>query len=219
MSAGEYSDAVQDYLRVIYKLEKRDGRATTSAIAKALGVTAASATGMVTKLAERDLVVHEPYRGVKLTPAAARAALEMVRHHRLLESYLAESLEVPLPDVHEEADRLEHGLSENLEAHIDASLGHPTHDPHGDPIPDSDLNVASDQFRALLTLGVGETATIERVPDGDASLLDYLCDLGITPGTRVEVRSVTPGGEPVTLMVDGVERAISRELAADIRVS
>ena len=219
MSAAEHSDAVQDYLRVIYKLEKREGRATTSEIAKALGVTAASATGMITKLAERELVVHEPYRGVKLTAAGERAALEVVRHHRLLERYLAESLEVPLADVHDEADRLEHGLSENLEAHIDASLGHPTRDPHGDPIPDPDLNVAPDEFRALLSLREGETATIERVPDSDASLLDHLCDLGITPGTRVEVRTITPAGEPLTLIVDGVERAISRELAAQIGVS
>lgn len=219
MSAAEHSDAVQDYLRVIYKLEKREGRATTSAIARTLRVTAASATGMITKLAERELVEHQLYHGVRLTKAGERAALEVVRHHRLLERYLAESLEVPLADVHDEADRLEHALSESLEAHIDASLGHPTHDPHGDPIPDSDLNVATDEFRALSSLGEGESATIERVPDNDASLLSHLCELGLTPGTRIEVRGATPAGEPLTLLVEGVERAISRELAADIGIS
>ena len=219
MSAAEHSEAVQNYLRVIHKLQAQDGRASTTAIARALRVTAASATGMITKLAERDHVEHKPYRGVTLTTTGERAALEMVRHHRLLERYLAETLEVPLSDVHNEADRLEHALSENLEAHIAASLGHPTHDPHGDPIPDADLNLAPDEFRPLSLLSAGERAIVRRVPDADASVLEQLCDLGIVPGQVVELRASSPGQRLVTLCVDGQEHDVSAELAQQIGVS
>lgn len=217
MSAGEHSDAVQDYLRAIYKLASEDGRATTTAIAKTLGVTAASATGMVTKLADRGLVEHRPYRGVTLTVVGERAALEMVRHHRLLERYLAESLEVPLADVHAEADRLEHALSEQLEAHIDASLGHPTHDPHGAPIPDVDLNVAHEDLRPLSMLGVGERATVRRIPGDDAGVLEQLRELGLVPGQLVELRA-DPTGADVHVFVDGEERTIPADLAGRIGV-
>ena len=210
---------MQNYLRVIHKLQAQDGRASTTAIARALDVTAASATGMVTKLAERGLVEHLPYRGVTLTATGERAALEVVRHHRLLESYLAETLEVPLSDVHGEADRLEHALSESLEAHIDASLGHPTHDPHGDPIPDADLNLADDGLRPLSMLAAGERATIRRVPDGEEGVLAELCDLGIVPGETVELRASAAGDGPVTLAVAGREQLVPVELARQIGVS
>ncbi len=219
MSAAEYSEAVQNYLRVIHKLQAQDGRASTTAIARALRVTAASATGMVTKLAERGLVEHKPYRGVTLTSAGERAALEVVRHHRLLESYLAKTLEVPLVDVHGEADRLEHALSETLEAHIDASLGHPTHDPHGDPIPDADLKLAHEDLRALSSLSPGDQATVLRVPDGDATVLEELCALGLVPGQLVELCSGSVGGGPVTFSVEGEERDVAAELARQIGVS
>ena len=219
MSAAEHSEAVQNYLRVIHRLQARDGRASTTAIATSLRVTAASATGMVTKLAERGLVEHQPYRGVTLTATGERAALEVVRHHRLLERYLAETLEVPLSDVHGEADRLEHALSENLEAHIDASLGHPTHDPHGDPIPDADLNLVHDELRPLSLLSAGERATIRRVPDGDPDVLEKLCQLGIVPGEMVELRASASARSQVTLLVGGQERKVSAELAQQIGVS
>ncbi|MGI9657458.1 MAG: metal-dependent transcriptional regulator [Gaiellaceae bacterium] len=219
MSAAEHSEAVQNYLRVIHKLQAQDGRASTTAIARALRVTAASATGMITKLAERDLVEHKPYRGVTLTETGERAALEVVRHHRLLERYLAETLEVPLSDVHSEADRLEHALSENLEAHIAASLGHPTHDPHGDPIPDADLNLAADEFRPLSLLSDGERATVRRVPDGDANVLEQLCAIGIVPGQVVELRASSPARRLVTLCIEGEEHQVSAELAQQIGVS
>ena len=219
MSAAEHSQAVQDYLRVIYNLEKRDGRATTSAIASELDVAAASATGMVTKLASRHLVKHTPYRGVTLTPAGERAALEVVRHHRLLERYLAESLSVPIADVHDEADRLEHALSERLEAHIDASLGHPTHDPHGRPIPDVQLNVAAEGLRKLANLSEGERATIRHVPGGDVLLLQRLRALGLVPGELVELVAPAPAGGTLTVVVAGVERTLSTELAARIGVA
>ena len=127
-------ESIEDYLKAMWRLE-RCGRVTTSALADELGVAAASATGMLKKLAELRLVRHERYRGATLTPAGERAALEVVRHHRLLELYLAEALGVASDEVHAEAERLEHHLSEGLEARIDAALGHPTHDPHGSPIP------------------------------------------------------------------------------------
>jgi len=218
VSAAEHSEAVQDYLRVIYNLERQDGRATTSAIAETLDVTAASAAGMVTKLASRGLVEHTPYRGVTLTVVGERDALEVVRHHRLLERYLAESLSVPLADVHDEADRLEHALSERLEAQIDASLGHPTHDPHGDPIPDLDLNVATEELRALSDVGEGQLATIRRVPDSDEEILEELCALGLLPGVSVLVKVASPE-QSLTLIVDGTARALPMEVASQIGVA
>ncbi len=133
--------AVQDYLKAIYALESAGERVTTSALAMRMGVSAPSATAMTKRLAELGLVERAPYKGVALTDEGRRSALEMLRHHRLLERYLADRLGLSLDEVHAEADRLEHALSEELEAKIDAELGYPTHDPHGDPIPDAELHV------------------------------------------------------------------------------
>lgn len=139
MAKVALSEAIQDYLKGIYKLQDDEGRVTITALAREQGVSAASASAMVKKLAALDLLEHEPYRGAVLTPAGERVALEVIRHHRLLELYLAETLGVHVDDVHDEADRLEHVISEELEARIDRALGYPTHDPHGDPIPNADL--------------------------------------------------------------------------------
>ncbi len=139
MTKAPLSEAIQDYLKAIYTLEEADGRVTITALSRAQGVSPASASSMVKKLAALDLLSHEPYRGVHLTDAGRRVALEVIRHHRLLELYLAETLGLAVDDVHEEADRLEHVISEELEARIDRALGYPTHDPHGDPIPDANL--------------------------------------------------------------------------------
>jgi DtxR family Mn-dependent transcriptional regulator len=133
------SEAIQDYLKGIYKLQEAGGRATVTALARDQGVSPASASAMLKKLAVLDLLEHEPYRGARLTPAGEKVALEVIRHHRLLELYLAETLGVHVDDVHAEADRLEHAISEELEERIDRILGFPTHDPHGDPIPDANL--------------------------------------------------------------------------------
>jgi DtxR family Mn-dependent transcriptional regulator len=133
------TDAIQDYLREIYKLGTESDRVSVTALAKRLGVSPASTSAMVKKLAALELAVHEPYRGITLTPAGERVALEVIRHHRLLELYLAETLGVHVDEVHDEAERLEHVLSEELEQRIDRALGYPTHDPHGDPIPDANL--------------------------------------------------------------------------------
>jgi DtxR family transcriptional regulator, Mn-dependent transcriptional regulator len=134
------SEAIQDYLKSIYKLEAAHGRVTIGALAKDQGVSPASASAMVKKLTALGLLEHEPYRGARLTTAGEQVALEVIRHHRLLELYLAHTLGLDVDAVHDEADRLEHVISEELEARIDRALGYPTHDPHGDPIPDADLN-------------------------------------------------------------------------------
>jgi DtxR family Mn-dependent transcriptional regulator len=215
----ELSDAIQDYLKEIYKLQARGGRATTSAIARAIGVAPSSVTAMLKKLAALGLVEHARYRGVVLTDAGERVALEVIRHHRLLEQYLAETLGLSIDAVHAEADRLEHALSEELEALIDRSLGYPTHDPHGHPIPDAALHVEQAELRPLAELTPGEKATIRRVPDGDADLLRYLSTLSLVPGARVEMRGSAPFGGPVTVLVKETEHAISRELAGQIGVA
>jgi DtxR family transcriptional regulator, Mn-dependent transcriptional regulator len=139
MTRPPLSEAIQDYLKGIYKLQEAGGKATISALARSQGVSAASASAMVKKLAALELLDHEPYRGARLTDAGERVALEVIRHHRLLELYLAETLGLDVDNVHDEADRLEHVISEELEARIDRALGFPTHDPHGDPIPDAEL--------------------------------------------------------------------------------
>jgi DtxR family Mn-dependent transcriptional regulator len=133
------TDAIQDYLREIYKLGTEGDPVSVTALAKRLDVSPASASAMVKKLAALELTEHEPYRGVTLTPAGEKVALEIIRHHRLLELYLAKTLGVHVDEVHDEAERLEHVLSEELEQRIDRALGYPTHDPHGDPIPDANL--------------------------------------------------------------------------------
>ena len=139
MAPADLSDAIQDYLKEIYKLGGEGGRVSTSALARRQRVSAASASAMVKKLAVLGLAEHAPYRGVSLTAAGEQVALEVIRHHRLLELYLAETLGIGVEDVHDEADRLEHVLSEELEARIDHALGFPTHDPYCDPIPDANL--------------------------------------------------------------------------------
>ncbi len=139
MAKPALTDAIQDYLKELYKLQEDGARVSVTALARQQGVSAASASAMVKKLAALDLVEHAPYKGVKLTRAGERVAIEVIRHHRLLELYLARTLGVHVDDVHDEADRLEHVLSEELESRIDKALGFPTHDPHGDPIPGPDL--------------------------------------------------------------------------------
>lgn len=214
----DLSNAIQDYLKTVYKLEQSGGRVTTTALAKTMGVAPSSATAMLKKLAALELVEHAPYKGVRLTGKGEKVALEIVRHHRLLEQYLAETLNVPLDAVHDEADRLEHALSEELEALIDRRLGYPTHDPHGDPIPNERLEVDDQELRPLTELEEGEEATVHRVPDGDAPLLRYLAELSLVPGETVELRRSAPFGGPLTVRVAGSEHALSRELAGQIGV-
>jgi DtxR family Mn-dependent transcriptional regulator len=214
------TEAIQHYLREVYKLEAAGTRATTTNVAEAMEVSAASASAMLKRLAALELLEHIPYRGVALTDEGRRVALEVIRHHRLLEQYLAETLGVPIDQVHEEADRLEHALSEEVEKRIDASLGYPTHDPHGHPIPDAELRIAhGGSYRTIGSLEPGEASLVAHVPDGDAELLRYLNGLGLVPGNRIEVAAHAPFGGPVTLRTDTGEHAISRELAESIGVA
>jgi DtxR family Mn-dependent transcriptional regulator len=215
----ELTDAIQDYVKEIYKLEASGRRVTTTALAKQLGVSAPSVTSMLKKLAGLGLVEHKRYRGAHLTRKGERVALEVIRHHRLLEQYLSQTLGLPIDALHAEADRLEHALSEELEAHIDRSLGYPTRDPHGDPIPGPDLKLVVTKVTPLSTLEPGVKATVERVPDSDDELLRYLAELKLTPGSKVEVREAAPFEGPLTVRVGGSDHAISRELAAKIAVT
>jgi DtxR family transcriptional regulator, Mn-dependent transcriptional regulator len=209
----DLSVAVQDYLKAIYALEAAGERVTTSALARRMGVSAPSATAMTKRLDELGLVERLPYRGVALTDAGRRGALEVLRHHRLLERYLVDRLGLSLDAVHAEAELLEHALSEELEAKIDEELGYPTHDPHGDPIPDSNLRVVYADDRTLLDLEPGARTSIARVPDGDSDLLRYLGELGLVPGSDLELVAYAPFGGPVTVRTERGEHAISRELA------
>lgn len=219
MSKPDLSAAIQDYLKEIYKLQSEGERPTTTAIAKRMGVAPSSATSMLKKLAALGLADHAPYRGVELSGAGTKIALEVIRHHRLLEQYLAETLGLGIDAVHAEADRLEHVISEELEARIDEKLGYPTHDPHGDPIPDAGLKIERRTLRSLGALEPGEEVTVERVPDGDAALLRYLERLRLLPGRRVTLRRSEPFDGPLTVFVDGLEHAISRDLAGQIGVT
>jgi len=211
--APDLTVAVQDYLKAIYVLESAGERVTTSALATRVGVSAPSATAMTKRLDELGLVERVPHRGVALTDDGRRGALEVLRHHRLLERYLVDRLGLPLDAVHAEAELLEHALSEELEAKIDEELGFPTHDPHGDPIPDRELRLVHGESRSLLDLELGARGSVARVPDGDSELLRYLGELGLVPDASVEVVAQAPFGGPVTVRTASGEHAISRELA------
>ncbi len=218
LTAG-ISEAAQDYLREIFKLQQECDQVTTSALADRMNVTAPSATAMAKKLAALGLVEHVPYRGVRLTARGARVALEVTRHHRLLELYLSEKFDIGIDAVHAEADRLEHALSEELEHLIDAALGSPTHDPHGDPIPSVQLKLEPSNTRPLTALLPGDASTVRRIPDGDDELLRYLVSIALVPGEPVTVVEAAPYGGPLTLRIKGQTTAISAELAARIHVA
>jgi DtxR family Mn-dependent transcriptional regulator len=180
------SAAAEDYLKAIYKLRQSDATVSTQAIADHLSVAAPSATAMTKKLAALHLLRHTPYRGVELTPTGERIALEVIRHHRLVETYLAQVLGVTWDKVHEEAERWEHILSEEIESRMDAALNHPTHDPHGAPIPTLDGQIASEGWPGLTQIGEGTCASVRRV-SGDAQTLRYLSEIGLVLGARVRV--------------------------------
>jgi DtxR family Mn-dependent transcriptional regulator len=213
------SQAVQDYAKAIYALELRDGEAvSTNALADRLGVTAASASGMVKRLDELGLVEHQPYRGVSLTENGRRVALEVMRHHRLLELYLVQSLGVPWDRVHQEAEVLEHVLSEELEELIAAKLGDPTHDPHGDPIPTRDLTIEERPTVSLQALEPGARGTFSRVSDSDPEMLRFLAERGIAPGDRLEVVDKQPFDGPLFVRFGDRTHVLGGSLARAMRV-
>ncbi len=214
------TEAIQDYAKAIYALQRRaEGQpVATNDLAERLHVTPASVSAMLKKLAERDLVEHVPYRGVLLTPAGERVALEVLRHHRLLELYLAEHLGVPWDRVHQEAEALEHVISEDLEARIAAKLGEPTHDPHGDPIPNVDLEIDEGDARALESLETGATGRFVRVSDSDPEMLRYLDERGVRLGDALEVVDRQPFGGPLTVRFGTELHTLGGGLAAAMRV-
>jgi DtxR family Mn-dependent transcriptional regulator len=214
-----FSAAVEDYAKAIYALEQREGGAvSTTALADRLDVTPASASGMVRRLGELGLVSHAPYRGVQLTEQGVRVALEVLRHHRLLELYLATSLGVPWDRVHDEAEVLEHVLSEDLEALIAAKLGHPTHDPHGDPIPTADLKLPEEPTESLAALEPGAEGVFVRVSDSDPEMLRYLAERGIAPGDAMRVEDKQPFGGPLFVRFRGEVHVLGGALAGAMRV-
>jgi DtxR family transcriptional regulator, Mn-dependent transcriptional regulator len=213
------TSAAEDYLKAVYALDAEGKRVTTSALAERMQVRAPSATAMTKRLAELGLLERTAYKGVVLTDRGRLCALEVLRHHRLLERYLADSLGMSIDEVHAEADRLEHALSEELEARIDAALGYPTHDPHGDPIPDSALRIAAPASRSLADLDPGDTAVVARVPDSDPELLRYLAEIALVPGESLELTRSAPFGGPLTVKTGNGEHAIARELAASVGIS
>jgi DtxR family Mn-dependent transcriptional regulator len=210
---------VEDYVKAIYELHEREERVTTSALARRMDVTPASATSMIKKLAALGLAAHEPYQGVVLAPAGERMALELIRHHRLVESFLVRMLGVPWDEVHEEAEAWEHVLSERLEDRIDSALDFPTTDPHGAPIPGRDGSMEERETVPMEELERGQSGVVAEVSDHDPALLRYVGELGLVPGAEVDVVAVAPFDGPVTVRVGGGEHALGREVARHLLVT
>ena len=216
------SQAAQDYIKSIYKLQNGHepvASVNTSLIAEKMEVAAASATNMVKKLAEMKLVQHTPYRGVELTQAGREVALEILRHHRLIELYLSKALGYKWDEVDAEADRLEHVISEEFEDKIDEALGFPTTDPHGAPIPTKGGDIARFEYQRLTDIPEGRSAVIGQVSDQDPEMLRYMSSLGLLPGVVVEVKEKAPFNGPIEVQVSGGERqALGVEVAGHIFV-
>lgn len=212
------SDVMEDYLKAIYRLERANGpEVSTSALAEYLDVSPPTVTNMVTKLDDRGLVIYEKYEGVQLSEEGETVALEVLRHHRLIESYLAEHLDYDWSEVHDEADALEHHISEEFERRIAAALDDPQVDPHGDPIPGADLEPVDDDTSPLATYDPGDIVVVARVGDHDPAELRYLADLGIEPGSRLELEAITPIGTYVVTNEQGVQH-LPEDIAVAIRV-
>jgi DtxR family Mn-dependent transcriptional regulator len=215
----QINEGAENYAKALYELQFRGERAvSTSAVAERLGVTRASASGMLRRLAAEGIVDYAPYHGARLTPKGERIALEMIRHHRLIELFLAEVLGMPWDRVHGEAEVLEHHISEELEELIAAKLGQPELDPHGDPIPGRDLTIDEDESVSLDELEIGEAGTFVRVSDRDASMLRYLAEREIHPGAQLAVMGREPFGGPVMVEIGGRDHPLGRELAQSMRI-
>jgi DtxR family Mn-dependent transcriptional regulator len=213
------TQAVEDYLKTIYKIEREQGKVATTVLADRLSVSPSTVTGMIKKLAEMHLVSYQPYQGLVLTEAGTKIALEVIRHHRLIELFLAETLGVPWDRVHAEAHRIEHVLSEDLEDRIDAMLGYPTTDPHGAPIPARDGSVDKPASVQLIEVEPGQTAVVAEVSDRDSAMLRHLGDLGIYPNVQLRLIAVAPFDGPLTLRIGETEHTLGRELARHISVT
>jgi len=211
--------SVEDYLKAIYHLAPGEEPAATTHIAERLGLSAASVSGMIKRLSDAGLLEHVPYRGVVLTESGRRSALRMVRRHRLIEAYLVANLGYSWDTVHDEAERLEHAVSDLLVERMAAALGHPRVDPHGDPIPAPDGSIEESAYTALIEVPEGETVEIRRVDTSQADRLRYLHAHRLVPGQRVRVTARLPFSGPVVLEIDDAQEVIGHELAAQILCS
>jgi DtxR family Mn-dependent transcriptional regulator len=214
------SQAVEDYCKAIFTLQSRTGTpVSTNALAQRLSITPGSVSAMVRRLGELGLTEHIPYKGVELTPRGRSVAIEVVRHHRLIELFLATTLDMPWDRVHDEAEVLEHVISEELEQLISAKLGDPTRDPHGDPIPSAELELADERStQSLDSLQEGQRGVFVRVSDSDPEMLRYLSAHGISPGGRLQVLERQPFGGPLLISFEGNEQAIGGLLAEAMRI-
>jgi DtxR family Mn-dependent transcriptional regulator len=211
------SQAVEDYLKTIYKLQQ-DGAASTTDIARALDVSSASVTNMVKRLAQMGLAEYQSYRGVTLSPAGSKIALEIIRHHRLLELYLKEVMGYGWEKLHDEAEHLEHHISEEFEDKIEEMLGFPTHDPHGDPIPTRDGRVEAVRDAPLTQIAPGQTVVVRRVSDDDPELLHYLEELGLMPKVEVEVLEKAPFNGPLGVRIGEETKTVGFAVASCVFV-
>ena len=209
---------MEDYLKAIYRLAGVEGKVSTSRLAQHLDCSPASVTNMVQKLSELKLLSYRPYQGVRLTEAGSKVALEVIRHHRLIELYLLEVLGYSWDKVHAEADQLEHVISEEFEEKIDEALGFPTIDPHGDPIPTKDGRIDDEGGHSLWEAGPGQKVTVRRVSDRNPDVLRYCASLGIYPEVSLEVLRRAPFNGPVCVRVADLEHDLSEELARQIFV-
>ena len=216
----ELTGPVEDYLKVIYELERSGKPAETNAIAETLGIAPASVSGMVRRLAEQGLITHERYRGASLTSSGRRAALRTLRRHRVIEAYLTQALGYSWDRVHDEAERLEHAASDELIDRMAAAIGEPETDPHGAPIPSRDGTLPEDRgVQPLSSLQVGERARVERVSDKNGERLRYFAELGLVPGATVEVTGREPFDGPISLVIEENTRSVGPAVASQVLVA
>lgn len=217
-AGGQLGQSAEDYLKAMYRLQEAGGPVSTSSLASALDVSPAAATKAVQLLADKKLIRYRPYHGAKLTDSGRRAALTVVRRHRLLELFLHDVLGYGWDEVDAEAERLEHHVSDEFIARLDRLLDYPRLDPHGDPIPSDDGTLAACSARTLADCELAERVTVERVSDKDSQVLQYLARYGLRPGAEVIVVEKEPFNGPLTLCIDGADRAIGREVAGYVFV-
>lgn len=213
------SQSAEDYLKVVYKLQDAHGVVTTNAVSERMNVSAASVTNMVKKLADMGLVLHEPYQGITTTETGRKVALEIIRHHRLLELYLAQAMGYSWDKVDAEAERLEHVISEEFEDKIDEMLGYPTLDPHGAPIPTKDGIIDDSRYDRLVDIEPGCSVVIRRVPDSDPDLLRYIGNLGLKPDTMVAVLKKEPFDGPLLVRIGEAEYHVGHQVASNVLVT
>jgi DtxR family Mn-dependent transcriptional regulator len=220
MKQETLTQSTQDYLKHIFELTEAGAPASTNDLAKRLGVKPGSVTGMIQKMAttEPPLVDYFKHQGVTLTQEGEQAALEVLRHHRLLESWLVQSLGYSWDEVHEEACRLEHVISEDFEARMDAALGHPTHDPHGDPIPTPELVMPTDKTLPLSRLRPNQEAIVQRVIGEEPAFLRHLQELGLVPGAQIEIRGYSPFDHNLTITIDNETVVLGLSITSKILV-